>query len=65
MTSMFGKEKRALKLTGGDTAMQEVPRLVVGLATPDHELVSSRVTSSWSRVNPATAKVIRRRSGAF
>jgi hypothetical protein len=33
------KEKRALKLTGGDAAMQEVSRLVIGLSATNNELI--------------------------
>jgi hypothetical protein len=35
----FGEEKRALELSGGNAAMQEVPGLVFSLPAPDDELV--------------------------
>jgi hypothetical protein len=51
----------ALEVARGDAAMDVLPGLVVLLASADDELIF--VTSSWSRVKPATASVIRRRSG--
>jgi hypothetical protein len=47
----------------GDAAMDVLPGLVVLLAAAMTSWFSSMVTSSWSRVKPATASVMRRRSG--
>ena len=61
----IGEKKGPLELPRGDAAMQELALLSSPCRPRITSWFSSSVISSWSRVNPATARVIRSRSGSF
>ncbi len=61
-----GEEEGPLELARRNAAVKKVPLALVDLATAHTtSWLSSSMTSNWSRVKPATASVMRRRSGSL